>query len=78
MYGRHVKPLPSENAVYNVTNPILKKIFNFNNFVPSINVYKILENPANLPCNCKGSQYVDKDHKHIATGDLHILCDNIT
>ena len=28
--------------------------------------------PESLPCNCKWSQYVDKDHEQITTDDLCI------
>ena len=51
-------------------------MFNFNGFVYSIINDKILENPGKLPCNCKGSQYIDKYHGHVVTGDLRIISGN--
>ena len=30
-----------------------------------------------LPCKCDGSSYIDKHRKHIVTGDLHIIKNNV-
>ena len=60
-------------VVYNLNKTIRKKIFNLNTFAHSINVDVILENPDSLSWNCKGSQYVDKDHGHIVICDLRII-----
>ena len=59
-----------DDSVDDVTNPIGQNMFNFSPFVPNTDVYIILKNSSSLPCICKRSQYVDKDHEHILTGDL--------
>ena len=43
---------------------------NINTYLSSIHVDAILENLESLPYDCKGSQYVDKDHKDIITGGV--------
>ena len=56
-------------VVYNLTNLIRNKI-------SIINVDAILQNLENLLCNCKGTQYIAKDHGHIITGDSCLLSNN--
>ena len=63
-------------VVYNLTNLIRNKMFNFNYFISIINVDAILQNLESLMCNCKGTQHIAKDHGHIITGDSCLLSNN--
>ena len=51
-------------------------MFNFNTFFYSIDVDAILYNTKSLPCNWNGWQHVDKDERHIMTGDLRVVSEN--
>ena len=63
-------------VVYSLTNPIRSKIFNFNQFVSNQHVKAFPQNNTNLPCNCAGSIFLDKDHQNIETGELPIVENN--
>ena len=63
-------------VVYSLTNPIRSKIFNFNQFVSNQHVKAFPQNNTNLPCNCAGSSFLDKDHRNIETGELPIVENN--
>ena len=67
---------PVPTGVYDLTNPVRNKIFNFNNFLSDLNIDTVLSDISSLPCDCQGSQYIDKDHGHILTGDLRIIQNN--
>ena len=53
-----------------IDNPTHDKTFSSYNFLFSINVDAIFENPEILPRNSKGLQYVGKYHEHIAKPQL--------
>ena len=53
------------------------KIFNFNQFVNTLDLDAFLSNPEILPCNSDGSSYGDKHYKHILAGDLRIIKNNV-
>ena len=63
-------------VVYTLTNPIGSKIFNFNKFVNKLDVKAFLDDNSTLPCECSGSQFIDKDHNHVITGNLKIISNN--
>ena len=60
-------------VTYSLSPPLAGKLFNFNQFVNSLDMDEFLSNPNILPCNCKNSPFIDKYHKHIITGDLRII-----
>lgn len=64
-------------VTYKLDQPISCKIFNFNKFVNSLNLDEFLVNPNILPCECDNSPFVDKHHKHIISGDLRIISNNV-
>ena len=79
-----VKSLPSSSikfpmpmVTYKLTPPISTKFFNFNKFVNNLDLDLFLTNPDSLPCKCNNSPFVDRYHKHIATGDLGIIINNV-
>ena len=51
-----------------LTNSVRSKIFDFNSFVSSIDIYKVMADPDSVP--------YDKDHGHNLTGDLRIIKSN--
>ena len=63
-------------VVYSLTNSIRSKIFNFNKSVSNLDVRGFLQDNTNLPCNCSGSGFIDKDHRNRVTGDLRIVGNN--
>lgn len=63
-------------VVYLHNNPIRSKIFNFNKFIHNLDVKFFHQNHFILVRNCEGSDYIDKDHKHIVIGVLKILKNN--
>ena len=60
-------------VVYNLEPPIHSKIFNFSKSISNLDIPAILRTIQFLTCNCEGSQFVDKDHKHILTGNWNIV-----
>ena len=70
------KKFSTPMVTYTLDLPTSCKIFNFNKFVNSLNIDEFLTNPNNLPCECGNSQFTDKHHKHIVTGDLRIIENN--
>ena len=79
-----VKSLPSSSikfpmpmVTYKLTPPISTKFFNFSKFVNNLDLDLFLTNPDSLPCKCNNSPFVDRYHKHIATGDLGIIINNV-
>ena len=61
---------------YKLEPSIACKIFNFNKFVAELDLKAFIENPEILPCDCLDSEFTDKHHKHIVTGDLKIIPNN--
>ena len=79
-----VKCLPSASVKfsmpivpYKLTLPISTKFFNFEEFVNNLDLDLFLTNPDSLPYKCNNSPFVDRYHKHIATGDLGIIINNV-
>ena len=79
-----VKSLPSSSVkfpipmvTYKLTPPISTKFFNFNKFVNNLDLDLFLTNPDSLPCKCTNSPFADRNHKHIVTGDLRIIRNNV-
>lgn len=38
---------------------------------------KFSENPNSLHCKCNNSSFADRHHKHMVTGDLQIIINNV-
>ena len=79
-----VKFLPSSSdkfpmpmVTYKLTPPISTKFFNFNKFVITLDLELFLTNLDSLPCKCNNSHFADRHHKHIVTGDLRIIINNV-
>ena len=79
-----VKSLPSSSVKFpmpmvtnKLTPPISSKFFNFNKFVNNLDLDLLLANPDSLPCKCNSSPFADRHHKHIVTGHLRIMRNNV-
>ena len=57
-------------VVYLHNNPIRSKILNLNKFIHNVDVKFFHQNNFILVRNWEGSDYIDKDHKHIVIGVL--------
>ena len=68
---------PMSMFTYKLTPPISTKFFNFNKFVNNLDLDLILRNPDSLPCKCNDFPFVDRYHKHIMTGHLQIIRNNV-
>ena len=64
-------PIPT--MTYKLGLPLSTKMFNFNNFVNTLDLDEFLLNPDILPCKCINSPFANKYHKHIVRGDLRII-----
>ena len=64
-------------VTYKMTLPISTKFFNFNKFVNNLGLDLFLTNPDSLPCKYNNSPFVDTYHRHIVTGDLRIIKNNV-
>ena len=62
---------------YKLTPPTSTKFFNFNMFVNNLDLDLFLTNPDSLSCKCNNSPFVDRYRKHIMTGDLGIIRNNV-
>ena len=60
-------------VVYNFTNTIRGKLFNYKKFVQSLDVDAFLQDNTILPCECDHSTFTDAHHAHIVTGNLDIV-----
>ena len=60
-------------VVYNLTNTIRSKIFNYKGFVQSLDVDTYLRDDTILPCECDHSTFANVHHGHIVTGNLDIV-----
>ena len=60
-------------VVYNLTSTIRSKIFNYKNFVQSLDVDNFLRDDTILPCDCDNSAFKDVHHGHIVSGNLDIV-----
>ena len=63
-------------VVFDLTNPIRSKIFNYKKTVQERDVDSFLADPSILPCSCTDSPFVDAHHGHIISGDLRIVENN--
>ena len=68
---------PMPMVTYKLTPPITSTIFNFNRFVINLDLGLLLTNPDSLQCKCDNSPFADRHHKHIVTGDLRIIGNNV-
>ena len=64
-------------VTYKLTSPLSIKFFNFNEFVNNLDLGLFLTNPDSLPCKCNNSPFADRHYKHIVTGDLRIIRNNV-
>ena len=55
--------------VYKYDKTIRNKIFNYKETVEEY----VQDCELKMECNCSNSQFSDKDHGHVVTGDLHII-----
>ena len=62
-------------VIYQLTDSIRSKLFNYKEFVQTLDVDAFIEDNTILPCDCFHSPFVDSDHNHIITGDLNIISD---
>ena len=74
-----VKSLPlhlrgeSPMVVFELTNSIHSKLFNYKKFVQSLDVDAFLLSNDIFPCECRQSSFSNSDHNHIITGNLDIV-----
>ena len=64
-------------VTYKLTLPISTKYLNFNKFVNNLHLNLFLTNPDSLPCKFNSAPFTDRHHKHIVTGDLQIIRNNV-
>ena len=62
-------------VVYKLTDTIRSKLFNYKDFVQSLDVDLFLSDNNIPPCECENSPFVNSHHNHIITGDLSIVQD---
>ena len=62
-------------VIYKLTDTIRTKLFNYKDFVQSIDVDAFLADNSILPCDCQQSAFVNSDHGHVISGDLNIVND---
>ena len=65
----------SPTVVYQLSDTIRSKLFNYKEFVQTLDVDSFIANPGILPCDCDQSPFVNHDHGHIISGDLNIVSD---
>ena len=65
----------SPTVVYQLTDTIRSKLFNYKEFVQSIDVDAFLADNSILPCDCDHSPFVNGHHGHVMSGDLNIIPD---
>ena len=65
----------SPTVVYQLTDTIRSKLFNYKDFVQSIDVDAFLADSSILPCDCEHSPFVNDHHGHVLSGDLNIIPD---
>ena len=66
-------------VTYKLTLPITTKFFNFNKFVNNLDLDLFLTNQDSQPFKCNNSLCADRHHKHkhVVTGALQILENNV-
>ena len=79
---RVINSLPHEvrndipTVIYQLTDSIRSKLFNYKEFVQTLDVDSFLQDNTILPCDCINSPFVDPYHNHILTGNLNIISDS--
>ena len=78
------KSLPSSSVkfpipivTYKLIPLLSTKFFSFNKFVNNLDLDLFLTNPNSLSWQCNNSPFVDRHNKHIVTGDLRIIRNNV-
>ena len=66
----------SPTVVYQLSDTVRSKLFNYKKFVQDIDVDSFIDNPDILPCDCDHSPFVNHDHGHIISGNLNIVSDH--
>ena len=64
-------------VTYKLTSLVSTKFFNFNKFVNNLNLDLFLTNQTIYHANVINSPLVDRHNKHIVTGDLRIIRNNV-
>lgn len=69
----NIVPKVRPTIVFTYSNPIRNKIFNYKETMTNLDVGEFIEQFDNIDCECEGSSFVDKFHKHIITGNLEFV-----
>ena len=78
---RVTKSLPSiipqtlPTVVYKYNKPIRNKILNYKDVIENLDIEEFISNYNDDQCECKNSEFTDKNHGHILTGNLNIVED---
>ena len=61
--------------VYTLNQPIRSKIFNYNDFIKSLDLNEFVNDNASIKCSCKefNSTFINDHFGHIVTGDLNVV-----
>ena len=64
-----------ETVVFSYTNSIRAKIFNYHDTLKDVDIddWNIEDHPCK--CTSEYNEFIDKDHKHVITGNLDIISD---
>ena len=65
----------SHTVIYQLSDTIRSKLFNYKKFVQSFDVDAFIADNSVLPCECDHSPFVNADHGHVISGDLNIVSD---
>ena len=60
-------------VVFNLSQPIRSKLFNYKTFVNDLDVASFLQDETIYPCECHLSKFRNIDHGHVLTGNLQIV-----
>ena len=60
-------------VVYTLAKSIHSSIFNYSEFVESLDIETFIKDSSCLPCSCDNSAFRDDHHNHIITGNLDIV-----
>ena len=65
-------------VVYSLSQPIRSKVFNYKKFVKDLDLDTFCRDVKSIPCHCKkyDTMFVDKNCKHVLTGNLNIIKNN--
>ena len=61
--------------VYTLNQPIRSKIFNYNDFIKSLDLNEFVNDNTSIKCSCKefNSTFINDHFGHIITGDLNVV-----